>query len=66
MLGFIIAFWAVPTMTLGSLVFAIATTAYILIGIQFEEHDLLEFLGDDYVEYRQQVGMLIPSKSKPS
>ncbi len=60
MLGFIIAFWAIPTMTVGHLVFAVATTAYILIALQFEEHDLGTALGDQYREYRRRVPMLIP------
>jgi methanethiol S-methyltransferase len=59
-LGFLFAFWMTPTMTLAHLVFAIATTAYIVIAIQFEEHDLVTEHGADYQRYRQQVPMLIP------
>ncbi len=59
-LGFIIAFWAAPTMSVGHLYFAFATTAYILIAIQFEEHDLITLFGDRYREYRKQVSMIVP------
>jgi protein-S-isoprenylcysteine O-methyltransferase Ste14 len=59
-LGFIIAFWAAPTMSIGHLLFAAVTTAYIFVGILLEEHDLIEVFGDDYRRYRQRVSMLVP------
>lgn len=59
-LGFILAFWGGPVMTVGSLVFATAMTTYILIAIRLEERDLIRILGPEYENYRKQVPMLIP------
>lgn len=64
MLGFIIAFWATPHMSAGHLLFAIGTTAYIIIALQLEERDLVAHHGEDYEEYRKRVSMLIPIPKK--
>jgi protein-S-isoprenylcysteine O-methyltransferase Ste14 len=59
-IGWLIIFWAAPTMTGAHLLFALATTAYILIAIRFEERDLVAAFGERYVEYRRRTPMLLP------
>ncbi|MDJ0657841.1 MAG: isoprenylcysteine carboxylmethyltransferase family protein [Xanthomonadales bacterium] len=62
--GWLIVMWAAPTMTVAHLVFALMSTAYILIAIQLEEKDLVHFHGDQYTEYKKQVPMLIPGRRR--
>ena len=62
--GFLLAFWATPKMTLAHLVFALATTAYIVIAIQFEERDLVREHGSSYREYQRSVSMIVPGPSR--
>ena len=64
-LGFLLAFWGGPTMSVGHLLFASAMSAYILVGIHLEERDLVRHLGSRYVAYREQVPMLVPHRLRP-
>lgn len=62
--GLLLSLWAIPVMTAGRLLFAIALSAYILIGIGFEERDLVQQFGERYRRYRAEVGMLLPRRSR--
>lgn len=65
MLGFLIAFWATPVMTLGHLLFSIVTTLYIFVAVKYlEEKDLRKFIGEEYETYQKEVPMLIPFTKK--
>jgi methanethiol S-methyltransferase len=60
MLGMLVGFWAAPRMTMGHLVFALGLTAYVLVGVKYEERDLERTFGDDYARYRARVPSLVP------
>lgn len=66
MLGFLISFWAAPTMTAGHLLFSIAMTGYIVLALQIEERGLVKALGDEYRDYRRDVPMLVPRPRRRS
>ncbi|SHN43396.1 methanethiol S-methyltransferase [Cryptosporangium aurantiacum] len=63
MLGFLIAFWITPDMSVGRLYFAVVASAYIVVAVRFEEHDLVGQLGDDYRRYQRDVPRFVPRVS---
>jgi protein-S-isoprenylcysteine O-methyltransferase Ste14 len=65
MVGFLIAFWATATMTAGHLLFALVTTAYIVVGTRIEERDLARLLGDEYGQYRRRTARFLPLPRRP-
>ena len=62
--GFLLAFWATPTMTVGHALLAAGMTVYVLIAIRYEERDLVDYYGETYIDYRKRVGMLVPGVGK--